>query len=409
MYISFEARKWDKKLSKISDGKKKIDSPKKVSNVEQKHQEKINYFEQLQKSLPKKKIELINLEKSLDTEKKILKILTIQKSIKDCQKTITDIENRTEETEYFLLSGKSVFEYMNIIQTEEKILGNIVSSNSNKKVVGKKSKKNDTFSFFSPKKDTNNNNFQKTKNNIIEEYYDSINEDYNIEKKSTIDPNVDPCNNCDSYNLIFDNGSLMCFDCGVQKQLGHISSSLSYTEKQDREYKSSTFTYDKMNHLEDWLKSIQGKQNTHIPQEVLDNLYLECKKHRITDLKTLTIEKMKQLLKKLNYNDYYEHSTLLIQRMNKIPPLQLSKQVEDTFKSMFKDAVKSFENHKSLIAKRKNFLSYSYTLYKFCELLELDHYKKYFKLLKSTEKLQQQDLIFKEICKDLNWQFIPST
>ena len=409
MNISFEARKWEKKFSKISEEKKKPDynSPKKVSSVEQKHQEKINYFEQLQKSLPKIKIELLNLEKSLDKEKKMLKKLLIQDSIKDCKKKIMDIENRTEETEYFLLSGKAVFEYVDISQAEEKILGNIVSSNSNKKVIKKKTKENETFSFFSPKKNTNNiHDLQKTKNNIIEKYYHSINEDFIVEKKSNT--NIETCKKCDSYNLIFNNGSLICFECGVENDSVHVETSLSYKEMQEVDYKS-TFTYDKMNHLEDWLKSIQGKQNTDIPQEVLDNLYLECKKNRITDLKTLTIEKMKQLLKKLNYNDYYEHSTLLIQRMNKIPPLQLSKQVEDTFKSMFKDAVKSFENHKSLIAKRKNFLSYSYTLYKFCELLELDHYKKYFKLLKSTEKLQQQDLIFKEICKDLNWQFIPST
>ena len=57
---------------------------------------------------------------------------------------------------------------------------------------------------------------------------------------------------------------------------------------------------------------------------------------------------------------------------------------------------------------RKNFLSYSYVLYKFCELLELDHLLQYFPLLKSREKLQQQDVIWKSICKDLEWEYIPS-
>ena len=57
---------------------------------------------------------------------------------------------------------------------------------------------------------------------------------------------------------------------------------------------------------------------------------------------------------------------------------------------------------------RKNFLSYSYVLHKFCELLEYDHLLEYFSLLKSREKLHAQDLIWEKICNDLNWEFIPS-
>ena len=59
-------------------------------------------------------------------------------------------------------------------------------------------------------------------------------------------------------------------------------------------------------------------------------------------------------------------------------------------------------------ATRKNFLSYSYVIHKFCELLEFDHLLEYFPLLKSREKLHQQDLIWTKICRDLKWQFIPS-
>ena len=57
---------------------------------------------------------------------------------------------------------------------------------------------------------------------------------------------------------------------------------------------------------------------------------------------------------------------------------------------------------------RKNFLSYSYVLHKFCELLELDDLLVYFPLLKSREKLQQQDRIWEKICRSLQWQYIPS-
>ena len=48
---------------------------------------------------------------------------------------------------------------------------------------------------------------------------------------------------------------------------------------------------------------------------------------------------------------------------------------------------------------RKNFLSYAYVLHKFCQLLELDDLLPYFPLLKSREKLQQQDQIWEKYVK----------
>ena len=53
-----------------------------------------------------------------------------------------------------------------------------------------------------------------------------------------------------------------------------------------------------------------------------------------------------------------------------------------------------------------NFLSYSYCLYKFCELLGEDSFMNQFPLLKSREKLYQQDCIWKKICNELKWEYI---
>ena len=57
---------------------------------------------------------------------------------------------------------------------------------------------------------------------------------------------------------------------------------------------------------------------------------------------------------------------------------------------------------------RKNFLSYPYVLYKFCELLELDHLLDCFPLHKQLDILMENDSIWKKICTDLNWDFISS-
>ena len=47
-------------------------------------------------------------------------------------------------------------------------------------------------------------------------------------------------------------------------------------------------------------------------------------------------------------------------------------------------------------------------LHKFVQLLDLDEYLDCFILLKSREKLHQQDIIWEKICEYLKWEFIPS-
>jgi hypothetical protein len=73
---------------------------------------------------------------------------------------------------------------------------------------------------------------------------------------------------------------------------------------------------------------------------------------------------------------------------------------------MFIAVQPAFEKH--CPKDRKNFLSYSYCLYKFFELLGYEQFLETFTLLKGRDKLARQDEIFQKICEELDWQFIPS-
>ena len=115
---------------------------------------------------------------------------------------------------------------------------------------------------------------------------------------------------------------------------------------------------------------------------------------------------MRGYLKKLGYNKYYEHTAHIICRLNGRQPPTITPEDEEKLKRMFKEIQEPFQ--KVCPKNRKNFLSYSYVLHKFVELLELDHLKVLFPLLKSREKLHQQDKIWKGICEELNWEFIKS-
>lgn len=154
------------------------------------------------------------------------------------------------------------------------------------------------------------------------------------------------------------------------------------------------------------LAQFQAKESTEIPQEVYDALLLEIKKERITNLATLTNTKIRSYLKKLKYNKYYEHIPHILYRLNGLPPPVLTKEIEEKIRTMFKQIQAPFM--KVCPKKRKNFLSYSFVLYKFVELLGLDDLKQHLTLLKSRLKMVEQELIWAKICKELNWQYIRS-
>ena len=116
--------------------------------------------------------------------------------------------------------------------------------------------------------------------------------------------------------------------------------------------------------------------------------------------------KVREILKKLKLNKYYEHVPHIINRLNGLPAPIMTRQMEEKLRIMFKEIQTPFIKH--CPKDRKNFLSYSYVLHKFVQLLELDEFLVCFPLLKSREKLHQQDLIWQKICQDLKWEFIKS-
>ena len=159
--------------------------------------------------------------------------------------------------------------------------------------------------------------------------------------------------------------------------------------------------------------SIYARENKVIEQSVLDLIIIEAKKHRISNLNVLTEDLVKKFLKKLNLHDYYDNVINIINRLNGRPPFKLTNEIETKIKKMFRQIQEPFNKYKP--PTRKNFLSYSYILHQFFTILELPEFKKYFPLLKSDDKLRQQDDIFKKIVNEMaqtdnsvKWIFYPT-
>ena len=218
---------------------------------------------------------------------------------------------------------------------------------------------------------------------------------------------VDKCSECSSSNIFHfhDTSELVCDSCGLV--IAHlISEELTYREEQETSEKIVNYSYKRENHFNEWLSQFQAQEMTTIPDEVMDQLRAELKKMKIKKLDEITHAKIRGLLKKLRLNKYYEHVPYITNILNGIRAPNMPQELEERLRIMFKDIQKPFDDN--CPAERKNFLSYSYVLYKFCELLGEDAYLQYFPLLKSKEKLYQQDVIWKKICADLQWEFIPT-
>jgi hypothetical protein len=241
------------------------------------------------------------------------------------------------------------------------------------------------------------------KKEIFENYLSTVENQY-IERISEVNTNV--CVRCKSFDIFLDQATsdTTCRNCGTATHT--FTQELTYKEEQETSEKVISYSYKRENHFNEWISQFQAQETTSIPTEVIEQLRTELKKLKIKKLTEITHAKVRGLLKKLRLNKYYEHVPYIANILNGMQPPKMTQILEERLRIMFKEIQEPFD--KNCPQDRKNFLSYSYVLYKFCELLGEDQYLQCFPLLKSKEKLYQQDVIWKLICSDLKWEFIPT-
>ena len=207
--------------------------------------------------------------------------------------------------------------------------------------------------------------------------------------------------------------SEVCPVCGITRQ--YVDATIANVSYGDKPPKISESGYKRINHFNEWLSQIQAKESTVIHPKIIDEVRNEFKKCR-SKMKDVTPDRVQKYLKKLGYSTCYEHKVQITTIISGKPPPFLTQHQESLLRNMFHKCQPPFETCPDNIKRdpttgkiRKNFPSYSYTLYKFSELMGYDEILKYFKLLKSTKKLQQHDRIWQYLCGQLGWQFIKSS
>ena len=230
--------------------------------------------------------------------------------------------------------------------------------------------------------------------------------------------NTDPSNSCSQISqqcpecnqncfvYIMNESSIACTNCGYSTFYQDFSLSYYNNHTMNNGEFVCQFAYKRINHFREWLTQIQGKENTVIPSNLVIQIMKELKQERTNDVNDITYDKIKKYLKKNGLSKYYEHIPIIINKICRRDKLSISTETERVLIDKFGEIQAPFERHRP--RGRKNFLSYSYTLHKLCQLIGRNDLLPMFPLLKSRTKLYVQDDTWEKICNDLGWEFIPS-
>lgn len=320
--------------------------------------------------------------------------------LREIEKKIKIQNDENKEISYYENTANILFEYYDLIDNEE----SMACINAIEPVKIKNNNQKSILEAFMVKDDTKiieDNSSIINKSSLVEKYMLIMDGNY---IKTMNSSNVCSCNNCNiELTIIIQEGIMICPLCGYQ-ELMLVEQNRPIYRQSNKE--ASNQSYKRVNHFNEWVSQIQGKESTEIPEEIFEKILSEIKKEQIKDTLKLSYNKMREILKKIKFNKYYEHIYYIIYRLNGISPPNFTPELEEKLRNMFKEIQGPFLKH--CPDKRKNFLSYSYVLFKFCQLLEKDEYLKHFSLLKSREKLHIQDQIWQKICLEVRWEFIQS-
>lgn len=359
---------------------------KNTITLDSKHNEFVDTFKQNNTTIDTYENKIGELEKhrqQLNAQNSsptmLLKLDTkIQKLKKKIQKM------KQNEINYYLENSKLIFDYF---ENKKEITSNI----NKKKIM------NNFFNIQQKKEELQNTILV---NNYAKEYL-LKNDESSLDIHEFI-YEYDNCKHCKNELIKLDHeGMMICNNCSYMKPFLIDTEKNNYKEP-PREV--SFYAYKRINHFREILAQFQAKETTYISDSIIQDIKDQIKKERI-DIKNISNDKMKQILKNLGLNKYYEHIAFIKSKLG-IKPLTMSLDLENTLCNLFMEIQKPYS--KFCPNDRVNFLNYYYVLYKLCELLGEDEYLTHFYMLKDKVKRMEQDEIWKKICNELQWEFIPT-
>jgi hypothetical protein len=376
---------------------KKIPIQHQILSIDVKHDQMLEYFNHLEDTvIPNLESEKQNIKDCIRKlqNHEIDKYMDLKDKLKEISSKIK--KHKNEKKNYFLENSKIIFNYFE----EKQQINNTNEVKKNSKAM---------HSFFKIKKsnqtveELDDEKYNESKK-MYKKYWKNMNQDNLQVTDFTI--NCDTCEICNIGEMIAqeDEGIMICNNSECGNYIIHIVDSNKPTNKEPPNEVSYT-AYIRLNHFKEILAQFQAKETTQIPDEVIDAIKKRIKKERIEDLRELNYNKMRDILRKLNLNKYFEHIQYINSLFGIKPPL-MNEELHETLCVLFIEIQRPWALH--CPPNRTNFFNYTYTLYQLCVLLDQTQYLPFIPMMKDRDKQLEQDMIWKEVCKELDWQFFPT-
>jgi hypothetical protein len=375
-----------------------------ASTIDEKHTEMLDRFQNIESTMiPNIRKEITRLKSNISSlnDSQIDIFLDIRDKIVLLKQQIKSLKQ--ERKRYLLENSKYIFQYFE----DKKQISNINSVPSAKS-------NNSVNSFFKIKVAnelddgshtcTGKSNPINVQKKSYQNYWRNVsNEITNIQDFVIA---TDICQVCFTGELIpqDEEGILICNNSSCGKFITYIIDGAKPANKEPPNEVSYT-AYIRLNHFKEILSQFQAKETTQIPEEVIDAIKARIKKERIKDMSLINYDKMRDILRKLGFNKYFEHIQYINSLFGIKPPI-MNEELHETLCVLFIEIQKPWATH--CPANRTNFFNYTYTLYQLCVLLDQTQYLPYIPMMKDREKQLEQDMIWKKVCNDLDWVFYPS-
>jgi len=216
------------------------------------------------------------------------------------EKRIQSIENGSEIMDYYLRTGDILSHYYDL---QDQIQQGTAQFTSHKakpgsilailEEVAKDEAKTDVDSTADLAPTTTFSNAPKgyQRNQLLNDYLQL--EDPAM-GRSTVEEYDDPWTNCEHCGnemiMCLNEANLTCSSCGHQEFILVDSDKPSY---KDPPREVCYYAYKKINHFNEWLAQFQAKESTEIPSDVYDEILVQLKKERITNMNTLKPTKLR--------------------------------------------------------------------------------------------------------------------
>lgn len=368
-----------------------------INTIDEKHTEILKHFNEIETTvIPKLNKEKEALKSHIRTlnSNQIAEFLDTRDRIHQIRNEIS--RYKKENKEYMLNNAKYIFDYFEQkqqISIKQEPSQNVSAVNSFFKI---KSTNPEIDHLAS-------NKFAKLKRNY-QQYWHNVSNELNNLQDYIISSDI--CEVCKKGEMIpqDEEGILICNNHNCGRFITYIVDSSKPNNKEPPNEVSYT-AYIRLNHFKEILSQFQAKETTQIPDEVLDAIRARIKKERITDMSLINYDKMRDILRKLGLNKYFEHIQYINSLFGIKPPV-MNEELHETLCVLFIEIQKPWAVH--CPANRTNFFNYTYTLYQLCVLLDQTQYLPYIPMMKDREKQLEQDMIWKKVCQDLDWEFFPS-